>query len=463
MTEKTKLTTSMGIEDETYRPPRVFKELSDALPPVKAKSMIDSNRLASFESAYHNNTCSVQEVTDIRRFVLDGSLMISDLDYVLASLSNLRAELAESMRESSRLISAVNRLPVEILTEIFFLVRTRPRPSHPAIVMGFNVSFNAAQVCKRWRDIALGTPRLWSLIHVNGPSALRKGVQGQIDMLSRAAPVFPYLIVDFPEGPSKFLRKFSRGLLSDCRARCKGVDLYDVSADSMKAPSFLYSKVRKQLSRFGQLERLTIIGSHLNVTTAALHTDWRRLTHLRIKIIRTKDVHTFFSVSVLPSLESLVLECSGFRLNPNPLLKKYPNLVDFFVRGRIYWEPKQFSHDRLRRICVRPAKHPADGASLLSAATLPALTELSIPIDGRTEACLKDLFRRSDCHLARLYLTGDHRQLHNGREVANAIGAEHSIPWVEFSIRHGHMQMMRELRARWYERDYVGEVEDEND
>ncbi|EIW84604.1 hypothetical protein CONPUDRAFT_163683, partial [Coniophora puteana RWD-64-598 SS2] len=80
--------------------------------------------------------------------------MISDLDYTLAYLADLKNHLEDARRTPSRLISAVGRMPTEILSKIFYLARPRKRLASALVAAGFHVYFNVAQVCRRWRDIA---------------------------------------------------------------------------------------------------------------------------------------------------------------------------------------------------------------------------------------------------------------------------------------------------------------------
>ncbi|EIW84805.1 hypothetical protein CONPUDRAFT_48069, partial [Coniophora puteana RWD-64-598 SS2] len=92
---------------------------------------------------------------------------MNDLDSAIYALQNVRTRLSRSATECRRLVSAVGRLPVEILSEIFILARPqyhglRLDPSdHSSVQKYLQPSFTVAQVCRRWRSIALGTPRLW--------------------------------------------------------------------------------------------------------------------------------------------------------------------------------------------------------------------------------------------------------------------------------------------------------------
>ncbi|KAJ7822100.1 hypothetical protein B0H14DRAFT_1325940 [Mycena olivaceomarginata] len=55
--------------------------------------------------------------------------------------------------------AAIRRLPVEILSEIFFQCGKKQDGCRPRLV---------ATVCRRWRDVALSTAKLWCNIHLDG-------------------------------------------------------------------------------------------------------------------------------------------------------------------------------------------------------------------------------------------------------------------------------------------------------
>ncbi|KAJ6602879.1 hypothetical protein DFH09DRAFT_899429, partial [Mycena vulgaris] len=56
-------------------------------------------------------------------------------------------------------------LPNEITSEIFVNFLPSP-PRHPPAVGPFSPSF-LDQICRKWRDVALSTPSLWSALRLN--------------------------------------------------------------------------------------------------------------------------------------------------------------------------------------------------------------------------------------------------------------------------------------------------------
>jgi hypothetical protein len=103
-----------------------------------------------------------------RRRALDMQTELSRVDCeiarvqsILEQLSAERRQLNESMTHHRALMSPISRLPSEMLSDIFTAI-----PRDPA-VEPFGVSNSPillTQICSRWRDIAIATPRLWRSI-----------------------------------------------------------------------------------------------------------------------------------------------------------------------------------------------------------------------------------------------------------------------------------------------------------
>ncbi|EIW84579.1 hypothetical protein CONPUDRAFT_50072, partial [Coniophora puteana RWD-64-598 SS2] len=104
------------------------------------------------------------------------SLMIKDTKTILKTVNKLRDVLDHTTTDHLRLVSPVLRLPFELLSEIFVLsaeqtVRTTLHRNHiPYFHRTYRVqaeasgALNVAQVCRKWREVALSTPSLWNAI-----------------------------------------------------------------------------------------------------------------------------------------------------------------------------------------------------------------------------------------------------------------------------------------------------------
>ncbi|KAG1868256.1 hypothetical protein DFJ58DRAFT_97554 [Suillus subalutaceus] len=96
---------------------------------------------------------------------------ISGLQTVMDSINNLRQQLAEkkdkitqSMNSHKRLASALWRFPTEILSHIFMHCLPKdkylsPDSKLPPVLL--------TRICRRWRDVAVGTSGLWCRLFVD--------------------------------------------------------------------------------------------------------------------------------------------------------------------------------------------------------------------------------------------------------------------------------------------------------
>jgi hypothetical protein len=110
------------------------------------------------------NACPTSaESVAVRSMLLDTEAELlafdHDIDLLEAVLEQRRQgrQALQKFRDThATLFSPINRLPAELLTEIFHLLTWEAS----------DVSVVAA-VCNRWRILALSTPQLWSTIHVD--------------------------------------------------------------------------------------------------------------------------------------------------------------------------------------------------------------------------------------------------------------------------------------------------------
>ena len=113
-------------------------------------------------------------------FAHPGFVSVMDAWKALSNMTKQKNELEQRILHTASFINAhtlINRLPTEILVEIFFL--THPRCS-PQLYIDTESSSNTRDlpwypmvaVCRYWRSIVHGTPRLWWLVHVTNTTTL---------------------------------------------------------------------------------------------------------------------------------------------------------------------------------------------------------------------------------------------------------------------------------------------------
>ncbi|KAG2151513.1 hypothetical protein DEU56DRAFT_850437 [Suillus clintonianus] len=116
--------------------------------------------------AFEPNDQSINTIITERQQQFDAvSHEISGLEAVMDSIKHLRQQLVErkdkitqSMKLHKRLVSALWRLPTEVLSEIF--VYCLPETSHlsPASKLA---PMLLTRICRRWREVAVSMPSLW--------------------------------------------------------------------------------------------------------------------------------------------------------------------------------------------------------------------------------------------------------------------------------------------------------------
>ncbi|KAJ2930348.1 hypothetical protein H1R20_g6769, partial [Candolleomyces eurysporus] len=118
-----------------------------------------------------NYVPSSNEIRYIQSLVEERQKLVDALDKEIQVLANRREEHATFVKKHSDLLSPIRRVPNDILSFIFLtclpLNSPTRRPTklsndHPAVVL--------SHVCQRWRQLALNTALLWTVIDIDIPS-----------------------------------------------------------------------------------------------------------------------------------------------------------------------------------------------------------------------------------------------------------------------------------------------------
>ncbi|KAH6901499.1 hypothetical protein BKA70DRAFT_1522227 [Coprinopsis sp. MPI-PUGE-AT-0042] len=88
-------------------------------------------------------------------------------------------------------LAPIARIPLEVLTEIFFECATNLWPMHQRSQHGLNIDLTytkwtvVSHVCRQWRDVALGCSELWSLL---SPCMPKRWIEAMVER-SKASPI----------------------------------------------------------------------------------------------------------------------------------------------------------------------------------------------------------------------------------------------------------------------------------
>ncbi|KAJ7608979.1 hypothetical protein FB45DRAFT_1127683 [Roridomyces roridus] len=133
-------------------------------PGTRVQSLMHSN-----EPPEPSEIASIQSsASDIDAPLASLDAEISRLQKRLRSLQQDRSELLDLQRMPKSILSPLRRMPTEILAEIF--VSSLPTSAELFNRTKFQIKASPwiwTRVCSRWREVAISTPALWSLILMN--------------------------------------------------------------------------------------------------------------------------------------------------------------------------------------------------------------------------------------------------------------------------------------------------------
>jgi hypothetical protein len=190
------------------------------------------------------------------------------------------------------LLSASRRFPLEILGEIFV------QCAHKSITEARVIPLRTSSVCKRWRQAAFSTPRLWYLLFVH--QGLRDPEQMARHWIQRSGicPLDVHVMIDSING---------LGMMDQTMAT--------ISANNARIRSFhadVHGDPKQNLLPYCQgsmpaLEELIIIVHHSNDGTGSPHSLVFQST--RLKTIELHNIAILWDchVSPLPQLKSITI------------------------------------------------------------------------------------------------------------------------------------------------------------
>ncbi len=99
---------------------------------------------------------------------------IADVDGILQQLIRERSQAADNLAIAKNILHPIRRLPTDVLREIFLACVQSPVECLFSLLRNDSMNllegpWPISHVCRRWRDIAINTPRLWSCISLLFP------------------------------------------------------------------------------------------------------------------------------------------------------------------------------------------------------------------------------------------------------------------------------------------------------
>ncbi|EIW84540.1 hypothetical protein CONPUDRAFT_151556 [Coniophora puteana RWD-64-598 SS2] len=344
-----------------------------------------------------NGSASLADIGTVFKIVEDLSALICTLDAAVAMLTSCKVHLVQSRADHSRFVSALWRLPVEIMAEIFQL--SVPHQIRRGAILdglrGRGPALNVAQVCRHWRSVALATPSLWEVVRIRVPVKIYSSdvmdsidlYESELELLSRGSPAPFYLVSTVNMEGLRFAPK-ANSIPIPCNdtsfverlESCWGLDVGSVVFSTYKPMFAAMKNLRRLMTMTSGLNSfdvspyplLTHLSMHVSYTSRTMLSDWFssvRCYHLTtlIMLVGAREDDSQFEVDItrlvqsFPRLEHLYMEIPGLELTP-------PNVA--------------FSHPTLKTLSIACTNGPDTAyelstlGSLFALATFPSLSEL---------------------------------------------------------------------------------------
>ncbi|KAG1816177.1 hypothetical protein EV424DRAFT_1073731 [Suillus variegatus] len=341
-----------------------------------------------------------------RRQQLDAE--ISDLKAVMDSVNNIhqavlenKEKITQSMNLHKGLLSALWRLPTEILSQIF----NHCLPENIFFLSPLNLPVKApillTRICRRWREVAVGTPGLWCRLYVEADDKKMLKAPFCYDLWLKRSRGRP-LSLDLGYHYSTKLRSLLRPYMNHITSLHVYVDYFRGRYPQLFATDLL------------ALQELGIRGmSNHDIPIIAQSISQLPSTMRSLKIF---DMGLFFDIEPLSSFSPVWAHLTDVQIavrHPNVflhLLQLCPNLSSLNTHIAMdQREPlKSFTHIKLQSLCILYHDSLTRTLSeLLNALLLPNLHALEARYNTSwPHEDMKAFLARSKCSLETLTIGG---------------------------------------------------------
>jgi len=145
-------------------------------------------RAAILEQAARTSKSSKAQ---IKQLLEESESRITSLELRVAALVEELARERAAAIVLRHLIAPIRTLPTELLAEIFVLTIRRPTELRNSRRSHFKDAFRVSHVCSEWREVAMGTPRLWTgpIELTDLPAESQDDIDGLKAWLAHSAPL----------------------------------------------------------------------------------------------------------------------------------------------------------------------------------------------------------------------------------------------------------------------------------
>ncbi|KAF9050864.1 hypothetical protein BDZ89DRAFT_1126392 [Hymenopellis radicata] len=150
-------------QGNNLRPALRFSSAS-FLPPIRNNEPLLDSDIKAITNAL-NNASTARDQCRGRVVALRAALVEAEQDLV---------QVENYIRVHKAAMTPIRRLPTEVLTQVFQHSFTSDGDGYAFQLTSFHGSpWGISHVCRRWRDIIIGCPALWSSFYICFPPTLR--------------------------------------------------------------------------------------------------------------------------------------------------------------------------------------------------------------------------------------------------------------------------------------------------
>ncbi|KAF8827300.1 hypothetical protein HHX47_DHR5001127 [Lentinula edodes] len=405
---------------------------------------------ARIDNFLHTNDFFTEEEGNIfRSFIGNGQSKLNHLEAriisvkaLLAELEGAKAELVKALSEQKKILNPMRRMPEDLLVEIFLQgagIYTDPGEYFPSAGHSLDLGsppWTYSRVCRRWKDIAMRTPRVWTRVKIEadrlvshrrfpsrkngtGNNRLPLGLSLLSSYLSRSAALPLAIYLDIPVSSSDD-RAYGISVLISSHSR-RWESLYLGGSQGSNLGSMVFSQDSFPLLRTLRVQL------DCNVQTVDIPAPNLK-SWVTIGKAYLSQVNTTLSVELHAQITDYSISNFPYDavLRMSTLLSRLRRLVVRELKPKHGWDSFLNSgcFRGLQELVVEQSESP--GAlnvlqAFFNSITCPALTSLSIIAHDSLKSVIQDFEKRSAFNLGHLDITGHTRILEGSLQNTAAL------------------------------------------